>query len=436
MKKASIFSIMVLFLSTSAVVAQGVWNWPEDPDKRKEAEEKNALYTDMYKADNFEAAKKPLEWLLKETPDLNPSIYINGAKIYGALADAAKGTSKNNLQDSTVLLYDLRIQYFGDEANVTNRKAYEAYMQWRERRDKFEALFGVMQKALELNGSEILDNNLAAFMMSLRLHKLTGGDVSDEQVLEYYEQISNILDAKEVASNNNSKYARYRDTIEKILESTVDINCSFIKNNYMDKLKEDPENIDLANKVVKYSFAAKCTDEDFFIDAANVVIKVQPDYGLIKYLASKYKDRENYNRAESLLTKSLEYTEDNLKKGEVFLELADIASKKNNKALARDYLLKSINADPSKSEIVYKQIGYLYYGSYEECKGGQNMVEDRAIFIAAYEMFAKAGDQRMMENCKSQFPSKEEIFLQGNKAGETLRVNCWIKESVSLRTRD
>jgi len=59
--------------------AQAQFNWPED---RATAEEKNAFYTDNMKSGNYKATIPALQWLMNNAPDLNPSIYINGAKIY------------------------------------------------------------------------------------------------------------------------------------------------------------------------------------------------------------------------------------------------------------------------------------------------------------------------------------------------------------------
>jgi len=41
-----------------------------------------------------------------------------------------------------------------------------------------------------------------------------------------------------------------------------------------------------------------------------------------------------------------------------------------------------------------------------------------------------------MSFAKKSFPSREEIFLMNYKAGEKIRVECWIQESTTIRTRD
>src|SRR5690606_24709721 len=134
--------------------AQGGWNWPED---KATAETKNALYTDALRANNYRVAANHLSWLLNNAPDLNSSIYINGAKIYAGLAEQEKDKSKQTVYaDSALLMYDLRIKYFNEEADVLNRKAYEAYKYYKDNSAKYDELLKMFKKTFELNGTDVL----------------------------------------------------------------------------------------------------------------------------------------------------------------------------------------------------------------------------------------------------------------------------------------
>ena len=77
--KSTFLTLAFILVGFSYVFAQTPgWNWPED---RQTAEEKNVIYTDMMKLGNYKLAVPPLSWLLVNAPDLNESIYINGARI-------------------------------------------------------------------------------------------------------------------------------------------------------------------------------------------------------------------------------------------------------------------------------------------------------------------------------------------------------------------
>ena len=88
--KFFLIGLMVIFFIGNA---NAQWNWPDD---KATAEEKNALYTDNFKQGNFRVAANHLSWLLKNAPNLNKSIYINGVKIYNGLASEATDKAQKN----------------------------------------------------------------------------------------------------------------------------------------------------------------------------------------------------------------------------------------------------------------------------------------------------------------------------------------------------
>ena len=104
------------------------------------------------------------------------------------------------------------------------------------------------------------------------------------------------------------------------------------------------------------------------------------------------------------------------------------------KASARSNFYKCIEADPSRTKS-FKLIGDLYMTSYNECKKDESKVEDRAVYIAAFNMYRKSGDQKSMANAKAQFPSIEDIFTENYSEGDSFKVGCWINETVNLQRR-
>jgi hypothetical protein len=104
------------------------------------------------------------------------------------------------------------------------------------------------------------------------------------------------------------------------------------------------------------------------------------------------------------------------------------------KTSAREYALKAADVDQFQKD-AYKLIGDLYFSSDESCKEGKSQVSDRIIYIAAYEMYKKAGHPEMMEASRMQFPSREEIFQETFEEVQIIKVECWINENVKLQYR-
>jgi tetratricopeptide (TPR) repeat protein len=430
--KIFVTGCLLALLYTSAEAQPG-WNWPEDKAK---AEEKVALYTDFYKQGNFRRAANELGWLLRNAPDLNKSIYINGVNIYDELATAESDPQKKiAFQDSVLQLYDLRIQYFNEESKVLNRKAFDAYKYFKDEPSKYGDLYALFQNTFKLNGNNVMANNLLAYMDVVRRHKVSGGDISDDDVLGIYDDLVNILDFKITKGKDVDQLNTIREQVDNLLVATIEVDCDFVENTMGPKLQQNQDDLKLAKNILRLSFAGKCMDRPVAIEAAKVVQNHEPEYGIAKLIAQSCASKEDFECAVKYYEESLELTDDNTKKADSYYTLAVISANQKQKSSARDYALKAVQMDPSKKE-AYSLIGNLYMGSFNECKQGQNPVDDRAVFLAAYEMFRAAGDNQGMAQAKAQFPTMEEIFSWNMEVGQSIRVGCWINESVAIKKRE
>jgi tetratricopeptide (TPR) repeat protein len=190
----------------------------------------------------------------------------------------------------------------------------------------------------------------------------------------------------------------------------------------------------LAKDILRLSFAGKCLDLPVFIDAAIVVQKNEPEYGLAKLIGQSAAAKEDYPTAIKYLEESISLTDDNTKIADAYYSLAIIQSSLDKKVSARDYARKAVSADPTKKE-AYKIIGNLYYNSSSDCNKGENPVHDRAIYIAAYDMYRLAGDTNGMNRAKDQFPTMNDIFTYDMQVGDTYKIGCWINETVTIQKR-
>ena len=429
MKKLVLFGLFIA-INTISIAQQG-WKWPEDVEMAKE---KNALYVDAVKSKQFATAVEPHQWLLDNAPDLNESLYINGAKIYEGLVDAESDAAKKvTLQEKALKMYDDRIKYFGKEGKVLNRKAFTAYKYYKGNKSKYQELMTLFDKTFELNQAKTLDNNLMAYMDVVRRYKLSGGEITDEEVIDRYGMISDVIDGKIASKRNVPRLEKIQANVDKLLTSTVTVDCPFVEDKLAPKMREsqDPK---MAKKVFQLMLTAKCSESPTFVEAAEIVYKSEPAFGLAKVIALKHASTGDLAKANEYYTESLELTDDNLKKSEIYLSMAQMYASSGNKSAARTNARKALANDPSAKK-AYSLIGNLYMQSYNDCRAGESKVDDRLVFIAAYNQYKRAGDQSAMSKAKEQFPSIEEIFELGLTEGQSMTVGCWINETVVLERR-
>jgi len=425
---------LLLMLFATSVKAQNGWNWPED---KATAQEKVVLYTDMKKAGNYEAAVPPHSWLLENAPDLNSSLYINGADIYEELAQKTKDPQKKQEYiDKALEMYDLRIEYFGGEANVMNRKASTAMKLMYRDKDAYDKLDEIFNKAIEVSGDKFSYYNITP-MMSIAKTQYERGKFEAEDVIEIYDKLS------EIAGNNvksggkyADKYADQQEKIDAIFTSTVTVSCDYIAEKMVPKLELNPDDLDLAKKIIALSIASSCTSEDFFITAAEATFNKEPNAGLAKTIAARKLQGEDMEAAKEWYNKALEISEEDEQKAEIHLDLASISQKEGAKSTARSHAMQAASLSGDVAEKAYNMIANMYFSSGAQCKGGEDPVKDRAIYIAAYNMYRRAGNQSGMASAREQFPSTEEVFTFNHEKGGEISTGCWIGETVTIQTRD
>lgn len=422
--------ILLLLIGTSGIVQSQCndWKWPED---KAAAEEKNVLYTDALRNSNFKAAKGPHQWLLQNAPDLNTAIYINGDKIYKGLMDEASDeTQKQMYFDSLIMMYDMRVKYCGEEKDVIIRKAYETYRQNVKKKSELKNILDLFDKAYELNGNE-LDYYVILPYMSVVVYNVQYlQNLSEEEILDRYDKIMGVIDHNLSKGKNADRFNDYKTKVDGLLVKVVTVDCDFVRNNLGPKFNENPDDLKLAKKVFGFMLNGKCTDDPMWLEAGKRIQSKEPGFGLAKNIGLKLKGSNNAE-AEKFFREAISLTEDPTEKADMYIQIGTMKSGSS----AREMYRKAIAADPNKKE-AYGAIGYLYYQSFNDCAEKSDIVKDRAVFLAAYEKFAQAGNSQMMNASKEQFPSKEEVFTYNYTSGNQISVGCWINETTTIKTRD
>ncbi len=436
MKMRIIFSLLLLvftFGNANAQCKKYGWTWPADADMESQAKAYNALYNDSRKMKDYEGAVGGLNWLLKNTPDLNPSIYINGVKIYSALEKKEKDvTRKKVLRDSVLLLFDLRMKHFDCEATVLNRKVSKAFFYHKKDKSKYPELLAMYKKVLALNGAKTSDNNTVGYFDTVKRFKESGGTISDDEVLEIYDTIIDVLEQKIDGGADEVKIKSYISTIDGMLSSIIKVDCEFIKNKLGPKFDADPSNVKIAKSILGHSLKAKCLDLPVVMRAAEKVVATNPDYGVYIFLAGKSKQNKDFSKAIAFYGKAAELAKTNAKKADAHIQIGNVKRAQGNKPGARASFRKAISLGKNSA---YANIGDLYMGSFKQCAGLESKVKDRGVFLAAYKMYKKAGNSSKMARAKAQFPSSEEIFTEGMAVGQNISVGCWVGETVTLQKR-
>jgi tetratricopeptide (TPR) repeat protein len=339
-------SMAMLFGSIGSFAQCKEVKWPEDGTARAKAEESKVLYEDYLKTGDVKKAAVPLNWLLTNVPQLHSSIYINGAEVFDKLAAQEKDAARKKVYvDSLMIVYDMRIKNCGEEATVTNRKAL-SFVKYSVNEKPAEAL-ELLEKAITLNGNNVLDGTLLPYFQTVRLNVTKFKTFNETQILEKYDKVMNIIDSKIKTAQSKGqpidKYKKMKDDIDAILISMVKVDCAFVKKNLEPKFRQNPNDVVLAKKIFGFMLQGKCTDDPLWLEAGESIHKNNPekDFGLAKNLGLKYYSIDNYAKAEVFLKEALPLAKTPEDKADVLIYLGKLQDR-GSKSLRLSSLNQSL----------------------------------------------------------------------------------------------
>lgn len=430
--KKSLFILFYLLISSTLVWAQEStdWDWGSDPDLAKE--QWVILIDDVRTFKVFvEEREEQADWLLENVPSLTPLLYTYIQELYEGLRDKATEAGDEAkavaYSEKILALFDKKIEMFGDEAFTLNEKGLYTEV-WQEDPEKTQELYELYHKIVDLNGNETYNYNLFLYMYYACEQKYSEA-IGDEEILGIYNHALGITEEKIAEGGEELEEWEYtKEFIEEQLTSgCVDVDCETLASTLRSKFEENKTDETVLKSIFQTLAGGECLDQPLLQEVALALYDLNPSDQLAKVIALIYKrngDDANY-------IAYLEKMEDKTELAKVYLSLAASTYNKNE---ARSLALQAAQTDPSLASRAYTIIGNLYMNSYSICATG-DAVQSRACFLAAYDMYAKAGNASGMARAQQQFPSKEDIFTLGLGVGSSVSVGCWIGGSTTLRTR-
>jgi len=438
MKKHVFFILALVMLTISAWSQCSDYKWPQDQPK---AERLVAAYEGAIKDQNYKGATAGINWMIANAPQWHTKLYVSAADTYDKLASQELDpATKQTYVDSLMLIYDLRIKNCGEEMNVLNRKAISAYKYNVQNKDKVAEVLALFDKMYEVSGNNVMDNNLDAYMGTVKSNVDLLKNLSEDQIMQRYNKVMDVIDAKikkaqeQNKSSDIEKYKKVGVLIDAKLAKVVKMNCAFVKKNFETKFKSNPTDVALARKIYQGMLSDNCSNDPVWFQAAELLHSTAPDFAVTKELCSAYIQAKTFDKSAPLITELQSKAKSPTEKAWIEILNGDIEFQKGNKPGARDLYKKALVADPASKDS-YERIGDLYVSSAAECSKTPGSAEEKLIYIAAFQMYLKSGNREKMEQTLGQYPTAADLQKATWKTGETKKISCWIDESVVVKAR-
>lgn len=371
-------------------------------------------------------------------PEASINIYIYGVKIMRYLVENEQDeTIKAGYIDTLMLVYDKRIQYFGDKDKLLGRKAIDL-IKYRPSEIKEAYSFFLEGAKLCTNGAE--EASMLTFMKTTAiLYKK--GEITADEVLDNYLLIADLLDKKKKVTKNNDKTQLAIDNVERLLVETGAAKCENLVEIFSPQFQETPDNLDLLKKITSLLLKIKCDNTQLFADASEKLYALEPSAESAYNLAKLFINREEYHKSAYYFKKAIELEEDNLKKADYYYQLGLLSSQElGQQSQARSYAYEALNLKENWGQ-PYLLISRAYATSSSSC--GSNKFEKAAVFWAAVDkcIKAKSVDPKISDEANKYiaqfsqyFPNNEDAFFYGYADGQSYTVGCWINEPTTVRT--
>lgn len=381
------------------------------------------MFQDYYYLKDWKKAQTNLEFILANSPKPEEKYFIKGVKVYEYLMKETDDKALDKeYQQKALNLYQQRFAVYGKDDQIQNQFLSSIYRYWISQPAKYDSLVSLFQANFDANLATVSQSNMLAYFDVMRRAKKYNQQFDEALVLNNYDNI-----AKAISAQGDEK--GYMEKIDQMLLESVDLNCDKVEEIYGQKVDE----LDNAKRYLNMVFKMDCEVDNKAQQALDVVLNNEPDYKLAMYAAKKSIIDKRLSDAQKYLGIALQEAQNTGEESEVYLELAKTMTLSQRKQEAYKYAKQAIAKSNSKE--AYKLIGNLYMSSFSECVGDKDIVARRAVFIAAYDKFKMANDEKNMAIAEAQFPTMEEIHFNSYELGQSLIVDCWFKEEVAIARR-
>jgi tetratricopeptide (TPR) repeat protein len=404
----------------------------------------------MWKDYNFSAdvinqvpVYDPWKWVFENCPLSSQNIYLDGVTILKYYYDKATDSiHKAQLLDSIMLVYDRRIQYFGNQKSsreglVLGRKGIDLYTMSP---DRFREIYEILGRSIELEQNESSSPVVLCYFINT-IACARARVIDSSVIIENYDRLISIAEYNEELNKENQEALEEWKNVKANIESSFEpfATCEDLVMIFSKKFEKDPQNVDLLKKITQMLNKRNCTDSELFFEATKNLHHLEPTGESAYLMGLMYLKKEDYHKAKEYLIHSTELIQDTNKLADAYLLLANISFSHGELSQSRSYALKGIELRPNDGKF-YLLIGDLYANSAKNC--GDNDLTTRVAYWAAVDKYYKAKNvdpsveadaNERIGIYSRQFPSVETIFFYDMKEGDSYSVGCWINETTTVR---
>ena len=449
MKAVKLFIGLAFAFVASAVSAQDFSDpqyakWGETPEQRKE----NILASTFLKEElnnrNYDQATVYLQQLLERCPGASENIYANGIRLYKSKINRARSlTEKSVYVDSLLLLYDIRLDYFGNhpkrgKAYILDRKAREHLTYKESDREGIRTSFELAISAqVEANGTA--EPELVAIYFKNLCDDYANDLIDAITIVNTYDSHSKYFE------NIDESKIEFKNQFEACFGSSGAASCENLQKIFEPKIAATPNDETLLGHVFSLMSKANC-ESDFYLSVAEQYYNVKPESSVAMLLAQMFQNKKNFAKANQYLREALAKETAVEEREKLLVRIGMLEMTANNYVAAAKAFNESINIDDADDDgLALYFLAQCYVAGSKDC--GSELAK-HAIYWLAYDLVHKslpllettdaavaANAKSLANSYRSVFPTAEECFFAELKEGASYTINCGLAKGLTTRVR-
>jgi len=397
-----------------------------------------SAYRGFFRLKLYDDAYDTWWYTFDNCPASSERMYLDGVTMYRFyIEEAPEGPVREGLIDTLMLIYDQRIEHFGDEGNVLGRKAKDLLSYRSDDMNEVQNAYEMLKKSVQIEGEKTKDATMLLLMTSGIALK-NEGRIDDNQVIEDYFHLVMILDQLE---GKSSRWAKARASIDKMMLNENILTCEVLDRYFEPQFEPNKDDKIFLEKVITFYSSTACERTDMYVAAAENLYRIDPGPESAHNLAILFITRNDFEKAASYLKEAVLGESTNPEtRAEWYYELAVVSNANKDFCEAIGYAREAIQLKSDYGK-AYVALGDAFIASRDNL--GDDF-QQRTAFWAAVDLYKKAisvdpslaGETNKKLNIYArQYPHSEDVFFLDMKDGDSYRVEGCINVNTTVRSR-
>ena len=375
-------------------------------------------------------------------PTASQNLLIDGTTLMRRLItkNAKDAAYQGKLVDTLLTLHDTRAEYYPKYAvTAFNNKGQDLHNYVKDPQKLYDGFEGIIKNNQAETRATIL-----LFDMQSAIDLFQEGKLDAETVINAYQRNSDLLEKIVPATDaDKEQVANVKNDMGSLFAGSKVASCDNLIELYTPRLAADPDNLQLAQSIVKtMGMTEGCDNNDLFLQAVTTMNKLDPSASSSYYLYRLHGARGNVKEAIVYMENALasEDVEDS-RRADWTYELATFCFKNGESARAFEYASKVAAENEALAGKAYFLIGNIWGST--RC-GGDEIARRAPYWVACdYMNKAKAADpsltdeaNRYISQYSVYFPETAEAFMYDITKGQSYTVVCGgMRATTTVRTR-